>query len=189
MSKTLIVYRLYDPAYGPSGNPETLSVYKNDDNTLGYSLYMGWQSSGMGSAISNLQLKRSLPLSVNSFKNVQELHNSIFFALTSGVGSNHISTYEIVNDIMDKPMPTPKAKAKSSKSSEVWIGQIPGIFGYGIMVAESSEAECKKALKKHYLACKKSWGYDKTFTDAMDYFGGMVDKIKMGAMYYDNFGE
>jgi len=189
MSKTLIVYRLYDRAYSNQGNKETLSVYKNDDSTLSYSLYTGWQSSGMGCAISNLQLRRSLPLSVNSYKNVQELNNEIVGVLATGVGSNDISTYDIINDIMDKPMPTPKAKAKSSKSCEVWIGRIPGIFGYGIMVAESSEAECKKALKKHYLACKKSWGYDKTFTDAMDYFGGMVDKIKMGAMYYDNFGE
>jgi hypothetical protein len=189
MSKTLIVYRLYNPAYGKEGNPETLSVYKNDDNTLGYSLYMGWQSSGMGCAISNLQLKRSLPLTVNSYKNVQELHNEISFALTSGVGSNHISTYEIVNDIMDKPMPTPKAKAKSSKSNEVWVGQIPSIFGYGIMVVESSEAECKKSLKKHYLACKKSWGFDKTFADAMDWFDGRITKIEMGKMYYDDFGE
>jgi hypothetical protein len=83
-------------------------------------------------------------------------------------------------------MPTPKVKAKPT-TPEVWIGQIPGIFGYGIVVAESSEAECKKALKKHYLACKKSWGYDKTFTDAMDYFGGGVFKIEMGKMYYDEF--
>lgn len=186
MSKTLIVYRLYDPTYGNEGNPETLSVYKNDDSTLGYSLYTGWQSSGMGCAISNLQLRRSLPMSVNSYKNVQELNNEIVGVLATGVGSNRIRKFEIINELFEKPMPTPKVKAKPT-TPEVWIGQIPGIFGYGIVVAESSEAECKKALKKHYLACKKSWGYDKTFTDAMDYFGGGVFKIQMGAMYYDEF--
>ena len=188
MSKTLIVYRLFDPTYGPEGNSKTLSVVKRDDNTLDYSYYGGWQSNGSGFSISNMQLKRSLPLSVNSYKNVQELNNEIVSVLATGVGSNRIRKFEIINELFEKPMPTPKVKAKPT-TPEVWIGQIPGIFGYGIVVAESSEAECKKALKKHYLACKKSWGYDKTFTDAMDYFGGMVDKIKMGAMYYDNFGE
>ena len=89
---------------------------------------------------------------------------------------------------MTKSTPTPKVKAKSTKP-EVWVGQIPGIFGYGITVAECTETDCKKALKKHYLACKKSWGFDKTFTEAMDYFGGTVQKIEMGKLYYDGFGD
>jgi len=188
MSKTLIVYRLFDPTYGPEGNSKTLSVVKRDDNTLDYSYYGGWQSSGSGFSISNMQLRRSLPLSVNIYKNVQELNNEIVSVLATGVGSNRIRKFEIINELFEKPIPTPKVKAKSCKS-EVWIGQIPSIFGYGIVVAESSSDACKKALKKHYLACKKSRNYDKTFADAMDYFGGYVVEITMGKMYYDDFRE
>jgi hypothetical protein len=188
MSKTLIIYRLFDPTYGNEGNSKTLSVVKRDDNTLDYSYYGGWQSSGSGFSISNMQLRRSLPLSVNSYKNVQELNNEIVGVLATGVGSNRIRKFEIINELFEKPIPKPKVKAKPCKS-ELWVGRMPGIFGYGIMVAESSEADCKKALRKYYFACKKSRRYDKTFAEAMDYFGGAIVKITMGKMYYDDFGE
>lgn len=184
MSKTLVVFRLFDPAYGKEGNAKTLEVKQNDDNTLDYLYYGGWQSNGMGFSISNMQLKRSLPFSINKFKNTEELIVEIMECLATGVGSNRIRAYEIINEIAK-----PKVKKEKPTKPELWIGQIPGIFGYGIMVAECTEAECKKILKKHYLDSKKSWGYDKTFTEAMEYFGGSVKKIEYGKSYNDNFGE
>ena len=99
MKKLLIVYRLFDPTYGPQGNAKTLSVRLNADNTLSYSYYGGWQSSGMGFAISNMQLRRSLPLGARNFKTVEDLHQEIVSILATGVGSRKISTFEILNDL------------------------------------------------------------------------------------------
>ena len=108
MSKQLIVYRLYNPVYGSKGNPDTLSVRLNDDgNTFSYSLYGGWQDSGMGQSISNLQLKKSLPTSrvkfgendevIPKYEKVSSLHKEIIQVLATGCGSNKIDSFEIVN--------------------------------------------------------------------------------------------
>ena len=43
MKKRLIIYRLYDPTYGPQGNAKTLSVILDQDNVLNYAYYGGWQ--------------------------------------------------------------------------------------------------------------------------------------------------
>lgn len=92
----LIVYRLYNPSYA-SGNPKTLSVRVNTDNTIGYSYYGGHGPSGMGFAISNMQLRKELPMTINSFKDVVELDKEIKSVLATGVGSRHIKSSMIVN--------------------------------------------------------------------------------------------
>jgi hypothetical protein len=98
--KKLIVYRLFDPTYGPMGNPKTLSISLRSDNTLYYSLYGGWQpSGGMGYCLSNLQLQRSLPEGIRKFKKVEKLHKEISSILSTGVGSRRISSFEILNDL------------------------------------------------------------------------------------------
>lgn len=108
MSKQLIVYRLYNKCYGPKQNPKTLSVCLNDDgNTFSYFFYSGWDGSGMGNAIRNLQLSKSLPTSrikfddndevVFKFKKVSTLHKEIVQILSTGCGSNDIDSFEIVN--------------------------------------------------------------------------------------------
>jgi len=99
MKKLLIVYRLFDPTYGPQGNSKTLSVVLSEDNTLSYNYYGGWQSSGMGFSISNMQLQRSLPLGARNFKKVEDLDKEIQSILATGVGSRKISSSEILNDI------------------------------------------------------------------------------------------
>lgn len=99
MQKILIVYRLFDPIYGSQGNSKTLSVVLREDNTLSYSYYGGWQGSGTGFAISNMQLKKSLPIGARNFKTVEDLHKEIVSVLATGVGSNKISTFEILNDL------------------------------------------------------------------------------------------
>lgn len=97
--KRIIIYRLFDPTYGLQGNAKTLSVLLNEDNCLSYVYYDGWQGSGMGFSISNMQLRRSLPTSISKFKNTNELHEEIKSTLATGVGSNEISSYEILNEI------------------------------------------------------------------------------------------
>ena len=97
--KRLIIYRLFDPTYGPQGNAKTLSVLLRPDNTLTYGFYGGWQESGMGFSISNLQLKKSLPIGIRAFKKVEDLHQEIVSILATGVGSRKISSFEILNDL------------------------------------------------------------------------------------------
>jgi hypothetical protein len=97
--KRLIIYRLFDPTYGPQGNPKTLSVLLRNDNTFTYSFYGGWQESGMGFSISNLQLGRPLPIGARNFKKVEALHREIESILATGVGSRRISSFEILNDL------------------------------------------------------------------------------------------
>jgi hypothetical protein len=98
MKKTLIIFRLFDRTYGPQGNPKTLSVYLNPDKTLGYAFYGGWQNSGSGFSISNLQMKESLPVGIRSFKTVEDLLAKVESCLASGLGSNKIKELEILND-------------------------------------------------------------------------------------------
>jgi len=97
--KRLIIYRLFDPTYGPQGNSKTLSVLLRDDNTFSYSYYGGWQDSGTGFSISNMQLQRSLPMGVRNFKKVEDLHKEIVSILATGVGSRRVSSFEILNDL------------------------------------------------------------------------------------------
>jgi len=97
--KRLIIYRLFDPTYGPQGNSKTLSVLLRDDNTFSYSYYGGWQDSGTGFSISNMQLRRSLPMGARNFKKVEDLHKEIVSILATGVGSRKISSFEILNDL------------------------------------------------------------------------------------------
>jgi len=81
-----------------------------------------------------------------------------------------------------------KVMAKKNKP-EIWCGMIPGIYGYGIMVFETSEELARKSLKKHFYVAKKSWNGEFSFPKAMDYFGGRIQKVEMDKPYYDNVGE
>ena len=99
MNKSLIIFRLFNRTYGPQGNPKTLSVFLRPDNTIGYSFYGGWQSSGTSFSISNLQMQESLPIGIRGFKKIEDLQKRIADCLASGVGSNKIKEFEILNDI------------------------------------------------------------------------------------------
>ena len=97
--KLLITYRLFDPTYGPEGNKCSLFVSLLEDNTLSYTFISGWQDSGMGQATSNFGLKRSLPMGVRNFKNVEALDEELKSILATGYGSSRIKTHEILNDL------------------------------------------------------------------------------------------
>jgi len=53
----------------------------------------------MGFAIENMQLRKALPIGARNFKKVEDLHQEIVSVLATGVGSNEISSYEILNDL------------------------------------------------------------------------------------------
>lgn len=100
MNKLLIVFRLYNRTYGPQGNPKTLAVRLQPDGTLGYSLYGGWQDSGTGFSMSNLQMRQSLPLGTRKFGGkVGDLAEEVKACLATGVGSSDIKSFEILNDL------------------------------------------------------------------------------------------
>lgn len=80
MNTQLIVFRLMDSF----GNKKSFNIIVRADNTLSYSLYGGWQSSGMGFSISNMGMKMSLPISVKDFKNVDDLKSVISECILSG---------------------------------------------------------------------------------------------------------
>jgi hypothetical protein len=70
----------------------------------------------------------------------------------------------------------------------LFVGQIPNAFGYGLMVAEDSEQSCIKALKNSYDKWKRIYNFKKSFKEAFEYFGGSIQEIELGKVYYDGFG-
>ena len=107
MKKTLIIFRLYDLSYTRGdnyGNKESLRVSLGEDNVLTYSLFGGWQDSGIAFSISNLQLSKSLPLNPSQFNDIKDLEYEIREILKSGVGSHQVHKAEVL--ITLKPQPT-----------------------------------------------------------------------------------
>ena len=96
-NKILIVYRLKDGF----NNKTTLSVLLRPDSSLSYVYYNGWQSDGMPNAISNLQMKKSLPISIKKFNNISALDKEVTAAIESGVES--IIKRDIINKNLEVP--------------------------------------------------------------------------------------
>jgi len=81
-------------------------------------------------------------------------------------------------------------QTKAGERTQIWIGTIPDIFGYGMTVATDSEASAIKALKSEYRRWKKQYpNPENTFETSFEAFGGNVRNITPGKVYYDNFGE
>ena len=184
MKKLLILFRLYDKTYGENGNPETLAVNLCEDNTLSYSLYMGWQDSGMGCAISNLQLKEILPSSPKSFSRTSALRLRIANILATGVGSHYIKSSEILNELKVKV-----TAPKKQSVTKMWIGCIPEIYGYGVMVMECTEDEARKSLKRAFANAKRSNQGERSYNDSFIHWGGRIFEVQTGKHYGDDFCE
>lgn len=73
-------------------------------------------------------------------------------------------------------------------SLKLWCGHIPNICGYGIMVLELTEDECRKSLKRMFNSWKRNVPHEFTYTKAMDYFGGRIFQVETGKQYYDDLG-
>lgn len=74
------------------------------------------------------------------------------------------------------------------KPTKLWVGHIPEIYGYGIMVLEFSEDQARKSLKRMFNAWRKSMHGEFTYPKAMDYFGGRIFEVETGKQYYDDLG-
>ena len=71
------------------------------------------------------------------------------------------------------------------KKQKFWCGLIPDIYGYGIVVFETTEELAKKSLKKHFLVAKKANHGEYSFPKAMEWFGGRVFEVEMDKCYDD----
>ncbi len=72
----------------------------------------------------------------------------------------------------------------------IWIGTIEGIFGYGMIVIGNSETQVMESLRKEYDDWKKSRKEStskKIFLEAFENWGGLVDEVEIGKVYFDNF--
>lgn len=130
MKTSLLKFRTYDLSYTRGtnyGNKMTLSVYVNEDNTIGYSFYGGWQSGGTGFAISNLQMRRSLPSSINQFTNVNALETEIKLCLASGVGEKTIYKVERLNEFPNSSFSGKDLLSNSEGSFDTFLLHNPSV--------------------------------------------------------------
>ena len=77
---------------------------------------------------------------------------------------------------------------RTTKPARIWVGIIPGIFGYGINVASKTEAEAMSALRSAYADWKKSRPDASTdFETSFQYWGGYVTEVELNTDYFDGF--
>ena len=70
----------------------------------------------------------------------------------------------------------------------IYIGIIPGIFGYGISVASKTQDGAFRALRKAYAGWKEVYPDNTTsFVDSFEYYGGRVEKVELDKAYHDDF--
>jgi hypothetical protein len=70
----------------------------------------------------------------------------------------------------------------------IWIGKLPEIFGYGLMVAEETEVKCINALTKAYFDWYgETYKPIRTFDESMEHWGGSIIEVELGKGYFDNF--
>jgi hypothetical protein len=74
------------------------------------------------------------------------------------------------------------------KAKTIWMGIIPGIFGYGISVASETEAGVMKALRKAYAEWKVARPNQETnFKSSFEQWGGHVFEVELNKSYFDSF--
>jgi hypothetical protein len=78
---------------------------------------------------------------------------------------------------------------KKQKPLKLWCGQIPEIYGYGIMVLERTEEEARKTLKREFYRFKKVFNGERGFQASMDWWGGRIFEVETGKGYNDDFNE
>jgi hypothetical protein len=77
---------------------------------------------------------------------------------------------------------------RKTKPATIWVGIIPNIFGYGISVADTTEAKVMTALRKSYDDWKNANPDPSTdFETSFQYWGGYVTEVELGADYFEGF--
>ena len=72
-----------------------------------------------------------------------------------------------------------------AKKLTVWCATIPDIYGYGIVVFETTEDLARKSLKKHFYVAKKAFDGVYSFPKAFENFGGSIFEVEMDTCYDD----
>jgi predicted acetyltransferase len=78
---------------------------------------------------------------------------------------------------------------KKLKSLKLWIGHIPGIYGYGIIVVELTEDEARKSLKKAFAKAKKANVGQASYKESSKNWGCRIFEVETGKYYGDDFSE
>ncbi len=86
-------------------------------------------------------------------------------------------------------MPTKKKTTRKLRPTKMWIGHIPEIYGYGVMVMEATEDQARKSLKRAFAIAKKSFMGQAGYKEAFESWGGRIFEVETGKMYYDDFTE
>ena len=77
---------------------------------------------------------------------------------------------------------------QTAKPTQVWVGIIPDIFGYGLNVVGKTKGDAMTALRRAYADWKKAQPDASTdFETSFDRFGGSVTRIELGKAYHDGF--
>lgn len=70
---------------------------------------------------------------------------------------------------------------------EIWLATMPDCFGYGLIILADSRAEADKLLREAYKKMARSYESDRSYSEALDYFGGCIEKVEIGKVYNDGF--
>jgi ABC-type phosphate/phosphonate transport system substrate-binding protein len=70
---------------------------------------------------------------------------------------------------------------------KLWIGRIPEIYGYGVMVIELTEDEARKSLKKAFAEAKKYNDGQRGYAASFEHWGGRIFEVETGKHYGDDF--
>lgn len=79
--------------------------------------------------------------------------------------------------------------------TRVFMAEIPSVFGYGLVVFDTSAAAAEKKLRASYYEMRSGFGLREgeasfwTFKEALDYFAGGTSEIELGKTYFDGVRE
>jgi hypothetical protein len=78
--------------------------------------------------------------------------------------------------------------------TDLWLAQMPCVFGYGLMVFSTTAKKAEAMLKREYLDWRKGYLREGeadfyTYDEAMEWFGGSVEEIKLNHIYNDGVRE
>jgi hypothetical protein len=82
-----------------------------------------------------------------------------------------------------------KQTIKKLKPQKLWVGHIPEIYGYGVMVIECTEDQARKSLKRAFAIAKKSFRGEAGYKEAFENWGGRIFQVETGRYYGDDFCE
>lgn len=79
--------------------------------------------------------------------------------------------------------------AKKTTPTKLWVGHIPGIYGYGVMVIDLTEDLARKSLKRAFAEAKKYNDGFMNYKNAFEHWGGRIFEVETGKHYGDDFTE